>query len=75
MHRFSLNHLTAHQRPMDVLSATLFDYSTVAILPTPMRELTISLRHLLALVVLVFELVVISSSCGTAVNVAMNTMM
>jgi hypothetical protein len=60
---------------MDVLSATLFDYSTVAILPTPMRELTISLRHLLALAVLVFELVVISSSHGTAVNVAMNTTM
>jgi hypothetical protein len=53
---------------MDVLSATLFDYSTIAILPTPMRELTISLRHLLALVVLVFELVVISSSRGTALE-------
>jgi hypothetical protein len=72
VHRFSLSHLSTHQRPMDVLSATLFDYSTVAILPALMRELIISLRHLLALAVLVFELVVISSSRGTAMNVAMN---
>jgi hypothetical protein len=74
MHRFSLNYLSIHQRPMDVSSATLFDYSTVAILPALMRELIISLRHLLALAVLVFELVVISSSRGTAMNMAMNAM-